>query len=96
MNKKGETIIEVIVSLVIIVVSLALFSMSAVVAGRINSKVSIMDKELYESIAEAESRTGTTSEIILELIDDASPNLNIPIVIYDGEMKAFSVKEVEP
>lgn len=96
MNQKGETIVEVIVSLVIIITSLTLFTMSAVVAGRINNKVSVMDKELYESIAQAESRTGTTSDTTLELIDDSANSINIPITIYDGEMRAFSVKEGGP
>lgn len=97
MNKKGETIVEVVVSLVIIVVCLTLFTTSAVVAGRVNSNVSKMDKELYENIAEAEARTGTSVAFTLQIKDQDAPiQLDIPITIYNGDMKAFSLKEGGP
>ena len=45
---KGETLVEIIVSMVIVAIAFTAFGTCAVMAGRVNHRVSVQDQKMYE------------------------------------------------
>lgn len=84
-NQSGETIIEVIVSIGIVLIALFAFSTCVVTSGKINAQVAEQDKNLYANIARVQKRLKTD---IQENPDDTdSPTIIIKGLGSDIELK---------
>lgn len=89
-SKGGETIIEVIVSAVIVVASIGLFTTCALVSGRINARVAEQDAAMYQDIANAEGREGTAVDATLSLSAAGTDIADVQVKVYGDNMKAFA------
>lgn len=100
-NHSGETIIEVIVAIGIVLIALFAFSTCVVISGKINNEVASQDKELYENIAEAQARNETTLDssekpcLNMKEIEDTDLDIQFEVNIYGTDIKSFSLKEEE-
>ncbi|MEE0419417.1 MAG: prepilin-type N-terminal cleavage/methylation domain-containing protein [Lachnospiraceae bacterium] len=92
---KGETLVEIIVSMVIVAIAFTAFGTCAVMAGRVNHRVSVQDQKMYEELAAAEARTGEARQQTLILKDGDGLEIEIPVTVYEGEIRAYSLEEGE-
>lgn len=99
-NQSGETIIEVIVSIGIVLIALFAFSTCVVTSGKINAQVAEQDKELYNELAAAQERKEPNLDLdqapkIILTVDGKL--INIPITIYgeDDKLNSFSLYKEE-
>lgn len=93
-SRKGETLIEILVSILIVSLSALLVASMFVAAGRINLSVRKMDEDFYHSVTEVESQTGTpqADEVNFQIKEDGFvvENGSIAVNVYTDENETFS------
>ena len=94
-NNKGETLVEVIVSILICVVSICLLMSGVAVSAKINQNVDIIDENFYKILSLAE-----TKQVPLPitpanaLIKENFITTEVPINLYGGEgMYSYGISE---
>ena len=100
-QKKGETLVEVLVSLMIAVMCMGILTMSVTTAARVNIKTQQLDKAYSEELQTAEGHlaqiTGVSSSVKMEIDvdgDGTSETKNINIILYGaGEDSSFVAYE---
>lgn len=92
-SRKGETLAEILVSVLIVALSALLIASMFTAAGSINAAVKKLDENFYESVTQVESQSGTsTSGTVHFQIEDEAGNEegDIQVDIYTDESKNFS------
>lgn len=88
-SRRGDTMIEVIISAVIVLAAIGVFVTCALAAGRINARIAAQDAAMYEEIAAAEGRDGTAQDATLSLSAAGNPITDLSVKIYGENMKSF-------
>lgn len=78
-QKKGETLIETLVAMLVIVLSVALLCTCVMSAANINKQTREADEEFREELLAAENRTGTSQTKQVQ-ITSTSGNLGVKLV----------------
>lgn len=89
-NQRGETIVEVIVSSVLVVIAVAGFATCAIAAGSINARISEREKLMYENIAAAEAREGSPTSAAIRMTVNGGTLAEVDVDVYGAEMKTFA------
>lgn len=92
-SRKGETLIEILVSILIVALSALLVAAMFGAAGRINITIRDLDEQFYQSVTEVESQQGTPSKGVVEyeITDEEDPQKgSIDVEIFTDSNGTFS------
>ena len=98
-SRKGETLVELLVSILLIALSVALLLGMYQASGRINQTAREMDEKLNQSVTEAGNRTGESQKGTVTFeFDEGVPDENgeIEVEIYSNESVTAYSKSPSP
>lgn len=84
-SRGGETLIETLAAIVIIVLSVSFFAFSATAAARMNRTASLAAESLRDSVAAAELRRDYAGEAALTVTFAAGGSKNITVSLYGAD-----------
>lgn len=95
-NSRGETLVEVLASILIASLSVALLFGCVMASSNMDRDAKELDKKHYEALAAAEARTGASTSAKVTVTNDAITDLTaktkeIPVDIY-GDAELYSYK----
>lgn len=100
LQKKGETLVETLVSLMIAVLAIALLSSCIMAATTINHKSQELDEKYSAQLQEAEGMYGTPQPGEVTIVFGDGSYTNVDVTLYgnpDGMFGAYDYEtEVEP
>ncbi len=95
-SKRGESLVETLVAILILSLSSAMLAMMCSMAVKINRQASLANAILYREISIAEQGAGTTKKrVVLEFSDTS---VNIDGVLFTGaagELRSFALEAKE-
>lgn len=83
-GQRGETLVEVLASILIATLSVALLLGGVAVSVNINRQADAADEAFYENLTAAESRTGTPKSGTIAIVE-GGVSISIPVWVYGGE-----------
>ena len=92
-QKKGETLIEVLISLMMALICMGILTMSVTMAAHLNRKTRSFDKEYSEQLQKAEDHTALVvgASSYVTIVFDGGETKNIDIILYGAEEDASFV-----
>lgn len=92
-SQKGETLVELLASILVATLSIGLLLGGVAVSAAIDRQAQNMDKTFYEALTKAESRqTSVTSGIAPQAsveVQEGAKSVKIPVEVY-GEQRLYA------
>lgn len=95
-KEQGETLIEVLASILIASLSVALLFGSVMTSSRIDREAAEQDQEYYQGLSNAESRSGTVVSGTIKLENQNNSQVQSCDVEIYGGAGMYSYKRSEP
>lgn len=92
MNQKGETLVEVLASILVCVLSVTLLMNGVAISTKINQSADQQDEKFYQSLSVAERKQGTPIQKGKAIIKEGARTIKIPVSLYGGE-EMYSYEE---
>ena len=83
-GQRGETLVEVLASILVASLSVVLLLGGVAVSVNINRQADAADNAFYENLTTVESRTGTPKSGTITIAGGAA-SISIPVRVYGGE-----------
>ncbi len=92
-NSAGETVIEVLASVLIAALSVALLCSAVMASGRLDQKAQETDDIFYEDLNKAQEQTETVTDSNVTIKNEGGTSAGIPVRFYGGAVLSYTKKE---
>ena len=89
-GKRGETLVETLVAILICVLSLTMMFTATAVAANLNSRAAEGDRQYATDMATAELRTAALPEGTVTILAEGQTPANIPVRFYGSTGSAYT------
>ena len=95
-SRRGETLTEMLVSIVILGLSIAMVATMIITSTKITERSTAKDREYQDQLSAAEAQNGEATSGSVIIKKDGEPDISIDVNIYGDEGKLKSYKISEP
>lgn len=93
-NHKGETLVELLASILICVISISLLMSGIAISVKINKNANLNDQSFYEILSSAERKQTPLPGTFKVVIEENLRIIEVPVYLYGGEgMYSYEISE---